>query len=149
VKPAGPELVAETYGDWVMRCQQVPDGRRCEVVQSVTAQGQAQPIALIALGREKKSDPMRVVVQLPTNVLIESGVNLVLVNGDVLVKAVIRRCAPFGCFADTQIDDGTIGKLKAEKEPASVKFKDAAERDIAFPVSLRGFQPALEALMRI
>ena len=63
-KPAGgPDMTTESYGDWIIRCQQVFDAKRCELSQTLVLQGQNAPIALIAFGREKKSDPLRMVIQ--------------------------------------------------------------------------------------
>jgi invasion protein IalB len=144
----GPDMTTETYGDWIMRCQTAAEGKRCEVSQSIVLQGQPNPIAQIAVGREKKSDPMRLVVQLPTNITFEGGVKTLLANGDSALDLSFKRCFPIGCFADAPLNDAVLSKLKAQTEPGSMKFKDGVEREISLPLSMRGFGTAVEALSR-
>lgn len=144
----GPDMTSETYGDWVIRCQQASDAKRCELSQTLVLQGQSAPIALIAFGREKKGDPLRMVIQLPTNVTFEGGVKASLANGEPAVDMTFRRCFPAGCFADANMTDALIAKLKGHSEPLSIKFKDGTEREISLPLSLKGFGPALDALLR-
>src|SRR5262245_58490833 len=62
-KPAGggPSFTTASYGDWILRCQQANGSRQCEVAQALLAQGQRDPIAVIAITR----DPARMAVQLP------------------------------------------------------------------------------------
>jgi invasion protein IalB len=145
---SGPDMTTETYGDWIIRCQQVQDAKRCEVSQTIMLQGQNSPIALIAFGREKKGDPLRMVVQVPTNVTFEGGVKTLTTGGEPVVDMVFRRCFPVGCFADAATTDAQISKLKTQPEPLNLKFKDGTEREISLPVSLKGFGSALDALAR-
>jgi len=143
-----PDMTSETYGDWIMRCQPSSEAKRCEVSQTIVVQGQNAPIALIAFGREKKGDPLHMVVQLPTNVTFEGGVKTHLSGGEAAVDMKFRRCFPTGCFADAPMTDAVVAKLKSQAEPLSIKFKDATEREISLPLSPRGLGPALDALSR-
>ena len=111
-------------------------------------QGQSAPIALIAFGREKKGEPLRMVVQLPTNITFESGVKTHLSGGEAAVDMKFRRCFPTGCFADASLTDAVITKLKGQAEPLSIKFKDGTEREISLPLSPKGLGSALDALSR-
>src|SRR5262245_43183032 len=143
-----PDMTSETYGDWIMRCQPSSETKRCEVSQTIVLQGQSAPIALIAFGREKKGEPLRMVVQLPTNITFESGVKTHLSAGEAAVDMKFRRCFPTGCFADAALTDAVVTKLKGQAEPLSIKFKDGTEREISLPLSPKGLGPALDALSR-
>jgi invasion protein IalB len=145
----GPDMTSETYGDWIVRCQPTTDAKRCEASQTIIIQGQSSPIALIAFGREKKGDPLRMVIQLPTNISFESGVKTHLSNGEAAVDMKFRRCFPVGCFADAQMTDAVLTKLKGQAEPLSIKFKDGTEREISLPFSPKGLGPALDALSKL
>jgi len=112
-------------------------------------QGQNSPIALIAFEREKKGEPLRMVIQLPTNITFESGVKTHLSGGEAAVDMKFRRCFPTGCFADAPMTDVVISQLKAQGDPLSIKFKDGTEREISLPFSPRGLGPALDALSRL
>lgn len=147
-KPAGPDMTSKTYGDWVLRCRQANAVKRCEVSQTIVIQGQANPLAMIAIGREKAGDPLRMVVQLPVNVAFEGGVKAMLADGTQGAELGYRRCLPAGCFADAGLDDAALGNLTRQSEPGLVKFKDAGNREIALPLSLKGLSMAVEALQR-
>ena len=54
-----PQLTTATFGDWVERCQRVnvsgETQRVCEVSTTVTAAGQNQPLAELAIGRRRRA----------------------------------------------------------------------------------------------
>src|SRR5690348_16533453 len=52
-----PTATTATYGDWVVRCSQSGDTQFCEVAQTIFLQGQQAPIAVVAIGRDKKTSP--------------------------------------------------------------------------------------------
>lgn len=145
---SGPDMTTETYGDWIMRCQKTNNARNCEVSQTIIMQGQSAPLALIAFGREKKGDPLRMVIRLPTNVSIDAGVKALTASGESFADLKFRRCFAVGCFSDTSMSDAQIGRLRSLTEPLSIKFKDGTEREISFPLSPKGIGPALDALSR-
>jgi invasion protein IalB len=60
---SAPSATTATYGDWVVRCAEQVGTRTCEAAQTIYAQGQQNPIALIAIGRDKEKSPMRLVLQ--------------------------------------------------------------------------------------
>lgn len=72
-----PQSTTAVFGDWGLRCvgprEGGPTQHICEVVQSIQVQGQAAPIAQIALGRLQKADPLRLTVVLPNNVSFAGG----------------------------------------------------------------------------
>jgi invasion protein IalB len=145
----GPDMTSETYGDWIMRCAPKAEAKPCEVSQTIMLQGQSTPIALIAFGRQKKGEPLRMVIQLPTNITLDGGVKAHTSKGDTTVDLKLRRCFPAGCFAEAPVTDAVLTKLKSQIEPLSVKFKDGTERDISLPFSPRGLAPALDALSKL
>lgn len=152
--PAGPEPTSTTasFGDWVLRCQKVENGpvtRVCEVAQSLTVQGQAQPVAQIAMGRASAKERMRLTVVMPVNVSFPSTPRLGL--GDKPEQAVTlawKRCLPMGCFADVELSDDLIKRLRSPVEGPRLSFMDAAGRDLALPFSLSGLPQALDALAK-
>ena len=67
-----PTSTSASFGDWVLRCQRVGNGAEmlhvCEVAQQIRAQDQQNPLAELAIGRLKKTDPLLLTVVLPVNV---------------------------------------------------------------------------------
>ena len=152
--PAGsPVQTTATYGDWVMRCAHTGEGgtgpQTCEIVQTLVLQGQQQPIAQVAVGSVDKTSPMRLTVVVPTAISFSKSATIVGVAGTAdLFDLVWRRCLPSGCFADIVLTPEAMKAMRARSEPANLVFRDAGERDITLPFSMRGFTLALDAMSK-
>ncbi|HEY7297095.1 MAG TPA: invasion associated locus B family protein [Xanthobacteraceae bacterium] len=142
---AGPSATSAVYGDWVVRCSQQAKARVCEVAQSIYLQGQQNPIALIAIGREKDNDPIRLVLQVPLNVTVSARATMSLRQGEPPIELKFERCIPAGCFAMLQPAEEAVRRLRAHSDPGRITYKDAADKDVGFQFSLRGLSPALDA----
>jgi invasion protein IalB len=143
-----PSMTTATYGDWVVRCSQRTEGRLCEAAQTLFVQGQPNPVAQIAVGREKPTEPIRLVVQLPVNVTFAGRLKITLKEGAPTIDLNIERCIPAGCFAEMQPADDALRQLRAYTEPAHMAYKDAGQHDVSWPFSLRGLPQALDALAK-
>jgi invasion protein IalB len=132
----------------VVRCSQSADTQVCEAAQTIYMQGQQAPIAVVAIGREKKTSPLRMVLQLPLNVNVATRAKIALKEGDAAIELNFENCIPTGCFAVVQPADDTMRRLRAYTEPGRISYKDASQRDIAFQFSLRGLSLALDALLK-
>lgn len=143
-----PQRTTATFEDWTLRCetQGNPPVKNCELVQAVTAPGQTQPITQIAIGRTNAKAPMKIVFQLPVNVWIETGVSFLIEAKGQPVTATLRWCNPAGCFADVDLSNDHVKRMRAATAQGRFGFKDAARRDINIPVSFKGFSAALDAL---
>jgi invasion protein IalB len=141
-----PQLTTATYDDWTVRCEMHDTVKSCEMEQ--TSQLQGQPVSQIALGRPSNGGPMRVVFQVPINVWLPAGVTLVLDDRDPGITGTFKRCVGNGCFADTELNDEMVRKLRARTANGKLLFKDATQRDVTIPVSFKGFGPAFDAMSR-
>ena len=149
---ADPSVTTAAFGDWTLRCEKpAPDKPQhiCEAVQTVQLRNQSAPIAQIAFGRSSSSDPMRLVVVLPVNILFPSSVKIGVVAKSKKKKDLVwRRCLPVGCFAENATPEAAIRRWRGETAQGRISYKDAAGRDMALPVSFRGMAQALDALAR-
>ena len=149
---ADPSVTTAAFGDWTLRCEKpAPDKAQhiCEAVQTVQLQNQPSPIAQIAFGRSSSTDPVRLVVVLPVNVLFPSPVRMGVGDKDPQgLDLVWRRCLPVGCFAENIAPDEAIRRWRGETGQGRISYKDAAGRDLALPISFRGMAQALDALAR-
>lgn len=145
-----PDNTTASYGDWVHRCQQGVGTRICEIVQTLQVQGQQGPVALIALGRPVKAEPLKIVVQVAPNIAFgpNAGVRLALGEKDEGVLAPYQRCIPGGCFAEIAMSEDLLKRWRAQSEGGQLRFIDAANRPVALPFSFRGFPAAADALSR-
>ena len=146
-----PQQTTATYEDWIVRCETQPGPpsvRICEMVQYTQAQGQAGVISQIAIGRPVKGQPIKVVFQVPLGVWLPSGVKLTAGAQDAGLAAPFKRCVAAGCFADLEVRDDAIRKLRAISEPGKLQFKDGTTKDVSVPVSCKGFGAAFDALAK-
>jgi len=146
-----PQTTIASYGDWVLRCQRVEtagkSARVCEVAEAIQVQGQAAPIAQLAIGRLSPGEPLHVTVVVPPAVSFPSSVRVDAKNGAPLTLE-WRRCLPGGCFADTLAKDEVLARWRGLSEAGQLTFKDASGQEIALPLSFRGLAQALDALAR-
>jgi len=140
-----------TYEDWTLRCEtrtEPPNQKVCEIVQSTQMQGQGAVVTQIAIGRPSKGEPLKVLLQVPINVWLPTGVRLVYAEKEAPLNAIFKRCLPAACLADTDIKDDIVKKLRGLTENGKLEFKDAAQRDVAIPVSFKGFVQAFDNMSR-
>lgn len=150
---ATPERTTASFGDWVLRCERpaTPVGaqRICEVAQSIMVQGQQAPIAQLAVGRIQRTDPLKVTLVLPSNVLLTAVPKIAAEDKDgQLVDFAWQRCLPGGCFADLVLRDDFSRRLRARTEPGRIEFRDGTGQEIRLPFSTRGLAQALDALAK-
>jgi invasion protein IalB len=146
-----PQRTTATYGDWVLRCEVTagpPPQKNCDMEQLAQVQGQAQPISRVAIPLPPKGEPAKLFVQLPINVSFMAPVKIVADGKDPGITTPFRRCVPAGCFAELELKDDLQKKFRAAAEPGKIMFKDAADRDVAIPLSFKGFAQAFEALLK-
>ncbi|WP_100962151.1 invasion associated locus B family protein [Bosea sp. FBZP-16] len=144
-----PDNTAATYGDWILRCQQSVAARVCEIVQTLEQQGQRGPIALVAIGRPVKSEPIKLVIQVPPNLALGDKVSVrVVVAEKDEALAVFQRCLPGGCFAEATLSDDAFKRWRGLSEAGQMRYLDAGKREVTLPLSFRGFPAAAEALLR-
>lgn len=149
--PAAPERTAASFGDWLLRCENVAaqPQRVCEVAHMLVAQGQTAPIAQVAIGRQAPGELERLTVVLPPNIAIGVKPSIVTVRtGAVPFELTWQRCLPGACFASAEIPSAVIGDLAAQPEPGKIVFRNGADRDMVLPLSFRGLSQALAALAK-
>lgn len=154
----GPERTAAQFGDWTVQCVTVPQGGRriCEMAQTVQDQQRQQPIAVIAVGRAARDQPLKLAVRVPVNVRVSDPARLVLEGpagpANEPVALPFQRCSiqPVGCFAEAELRDDALRRLRTRPadRPGRVAWRDVAGAEIAVPVSFRGFAAAWDALQK-
>jgi invasion protein IalB len=145
-----PDRTTASFGDWVLRCDRradvTPPQRFCELGQTVQRQGEAGPQAQLAVGRILPTDPIRITLLLPINVAFDKGPKL---TGDTTsLDLAWVRCLPTGCFANGIVSDDVLRKLRTIKDAGRIEYRDGTGREVALPISFRGFGEALDAFNR-
>jgi invasion protein IalB len=150
---AEPNSTLANFGDWALRCQRLGNGaetqRVCEVAQQIRAQDQQSPVAELAIGRLKKTDPLRLTVVLPVNVTFSNAPSF---SADGKAPEPLdlgwRKCLPGGCIADALLKDDVLRHWKTQANAGRITWTDAAGRDLAIGLSFRGLTQALDALSK-
>lgn len=143
-----PQRTTATYQDWTVRCEVKGTAKTCEMAQAMQIQGQSQPVTQVAIGQQSKTAPLKIVFQVPINVWLPVGVKLVINDKDQGIVANYGRCVPGACFADADIKDDQIKKLKGAAENGKLQFQDAAQQVVSIPVSFKGFDQAYDAMQK-
>ncbi len=157
---SSPDRTMAVFADWVVRCEtrpasgSTPATRLCEMAQTTQDQRQ-QPVAVLAIGRTTKGEPLRLVAQVPVNLQVGPPAKLVLDipnrPAEAPLTVAFRNCAPRGCFAELELrDEAVLRRLRSRPAEAAgrLEWKDAGGGDASIPVSFRGFSAALDALTK-
>lgn len=114
-----------------------------------------QPIAQIVIGRASRTDPYRMLVQVPLELRVEQPARILT---DPAAPATEGLSLPFrlcstargGCFAELEnIPAAQINRMRARAEnQGRLDFRDGAGREIQILFTFRGFGQALDALAR-
>lgn len=150
---AEPSSTSASYGNWIMRCQRLGDGadaeRVCEVAQLIRAQDQQNPVAEVAIGRLKKTDPLYLTIVLPVNIAFPTPPSLSLNGEDVdRLNFVWLKCLPGGCYANALLTDDVVRHWKDETDARRITWNDGSGRESAVGLSFNGLGSALDALNR-
>ena len=83
-----------------------------------------QPVAVLAIGRTAKGEPLRLVAQVPVNLQVGPPVKLVLDIPNRPAKAPLtvafRHCTLRGCFAEFELrDEAVLRRLRARPAEAA------------------------------
>lgn len=149
--PQTPQQTTATYEDWIVRCETLagpPAQKSCEMVQFTHVKGQQAALTQIAIGRPVKGQPVKLVIQVPLGVWLPTGIRFVPGAGEAGLPTTFKRCVQAGCFADTDLKDDMVRKLRATKTAGKIEFKDAGQKDVGLPVSFNGFGAAYDALAK-
>jgi invasion protein IalB len=147
-----PQRTTASYGDWVVRCETQtgpPPQKACDMEQLAQVQGQTSPISRVAIPLPAKGEPLKLFVQLPVNASLVAPIRITTDAKDAGISTPFRRCVPAGCFGELELKDDVQKKFRAATEAAGkIQFKDAGERDVAIPLSFKGFAQAFDALLK-
>ena len=148
-----PSSTSASYGDWIMRCQRLGDGadveRVCEAAQLIHAQDHQNPVAEVAIGRLKKTDPLHLTIVLPVNIAFPTPPRLSANGKDVDgLNFVWLKCLPGGCYANALLTDDVVRRWKDETDARRIIWNDGSGRESAVGLSFNGLGSALDALNR-
>jgi invasion protein IalB len=146
-----PQRTTATYGDWVVQCEtqaQQPHEKVCDMAQVAQVQGKNLPFSRVAIAHPTKGQPVKLVVQVPVNASFSKNVRIQTGDADPGIAAPFALCTPNGCFADFDIKDDMMKKLRAASGAGRLSFAEAGGHDVTVPLSFNGFAQAFDALAK-
>ena len=149
--PTNQPVKSEQHGDWVLSCNKLnaQTPQTCELVQTITLNGQKAPFAQIAIGRPKADMPIQLTVLVPQNVSFPSVVKVYTDDKDrAPLDVAWARCMPMGCFANIPMKEDVQKRWSSLETQGRVIFKAGNGQDIAIPISFKGLKGAIEALSK-
>ncbi|MDR2874536.1 MAG: invasion associated locus B family protein [Methylobacillus sp.] len=147
--PGGASSVRETYDDWMVSCATPQDKDKqttkiCAIAQEQSDSQSRQRVLLVELLPGKGSAKATLV--LPFGLDIQKGVTLQLDDGKVGATQRFRTCFPIGCVVELTLDSATLAAYNKGKQlkinATAAAAEGSAGKDVAFSVSLKGFQTA-------
>jgi invasion protein IalB len=57
-----------------------------------------------------------------------------------------KRCLPAACFADVELKDDLIKKIRDASDQGTLEFDDSNARPVKVPVSFKGLAQAFDAM---
>ena len=151
-QPATAQVVqGEKSGDWTKGCIGAPRNQpqaaeQCFIFQRLFPPGSEQAAATIAVGRPAPDKPLLASLTVPLGVNLPAGIT-VWVEGD--EKAVRRPpllfCVKAGCEANMRMDETMLTAFRRHLNGV-MSFSMVDGRQVALPISLRGFTNALTFL---
>jgi invasion protein IalB len=148
---AAQERTTATYDNWVVQCETVPgppSRKSCEMAQVAQVQGRNTPFSRVAIEQPVRGKPVKLLVQVPVNVLAQSDVHIQIGATDQGLTGPFDHCLPVGCFAEFDLSEDTVRRLRAASGTGKVTYKIANGREISIPLSFKGFDQAYAALVK-
>ena len=147
-----PQRTTATYDDWVVQCQAAQNGtppeKVCDMAQMTQVQGKNIPFSRVAILRPVKGQPVKLIAQLPVNASFSTSVRIQLGESDSGLAAPFARCVPAGCFAEFDIKEDVMQKLRSASGAGKLSFADSTGHDVTVPLSFKGFGQAFDALVK-
>jgi invasion protein IalB len=148
-----PQRTTASYANWVLTCDTQagpPTQKTCEILQVVQAQSQGRtvPFSRIAVIPPVKGQPIKLIIQVPTNVTLSTNVRIQTADADPGVATPFARCAPTGCFVDFELKDDVLKKFRAASGNGKISYADVAGHEVVVPLSFSGFNQAFDALAK-
>lgn len=111
-------------------------------------QGKNVPFSRVAFSHPQKGQPIRLLVQVPVNVSFGTNVRIQTSDADPGIAVPFARCVPIGCFAEFEIKDDTLKKLRVASGSGKLSFANSTGHDVTVPFSFNGFNQAFDALLK-
>jgi invasion protein IalB len=91
-----------------LSCTIAPDpaaSKSCGLTQVQKIQGHPTAISQIGIGRNARSDPLKISIEITANAWMQSGIKLIANENTTIISAQFRWCTSTRCLADADLSD--------------------------------------------
>lgn len=136
-----PTSLVENYGDWSVRCQTKNEARECAFSQ--TQLNTSSQRVLAAELRPQADGSLRGSLVLPFGLRLADGATFAVDDLPPGKPAPFRTCLPVGCVVALIFTEKVASSLRVGKTLKITAKSSESGADVAFSVSLNGFETAL------
>lgn len=149
VLPVGQTYVAETHGDWEIRCIRAEEGQPepCQMYQLLVDEngGAVAEFNIFDLPDEGQVVAGATIVT-PLDTLLQPGIRLRVDEGN-WSEFPFAFCQPIGCFARLGLTEGNVDAFRSGTDAfVALVPLPAPDQVVQLQASLRGFTAGFEAL---
>ena len=139
----------QKFGYWVVSCQADTEkgGRRCVLIQSVRVieierKHQLMSTSVGYFGKDRR---LGVFFTLPLGLYLPAGVTFKVDGSDDIKRLPYQLCNRNGCRASFPLDDRWLALFKHGLK-GTVTVRTLRDKDLAIPLSLKGFTKGVKAI---
>jgi invasion protein IalB len=139
----------QNFKDWARKCEK-PQGAKekiCFIFQQVSSGEDDKILADAAITYLPKAKKPVMIITLPLGVFLPAGIMLKIDDDNETAQAPFLQCINIGCRTRLQLTDKLITKMKGGNKMI-VAFYTQEQKQLAFPISLRGFTAAIGSIKK-
>lgn len=141
----GPSSFSETYGDWVVSCQQAQTGLFCEMSQELRQQETNQRVLRAGLVATEGGQTIGTFI-VPFGLSIADGAAMLVDEDRPIGSMGFRTCIPAGCVLRTSFGEDALTTLEAGAQLQIILQRLDGAEALSISLSLTGFTAALGRL---
>ena len=144
----GPSSLSETYDDWRVACVAAAENKKqCAFSQGQVSQN-GQRVLTVEL-TPADDGGLKGVLVMPFGLNLDKGVTFSVDDTPPGKPSRFRTCLPGGCIVRLTFTAATTAALKQGTALKLGAFASDTEKDVAFSISLKGFNQALERTIQL
>jgi invasion protein IalB len=147
--PGGASSVQETYQDWRVTCAQREGANPTCAMSQTQANQKGQRVLAIELTTADSGKTIHGNLVLPFGLLLDAGAALQVDAGKRGAANRFSTCLPSGCIVPLTFEAATMTALRAGQKLIVHAHALDGQRDMNFPISLKGFAPALDRTIQL
>jgi invasion protein IalB len=89
---------------------------------------------------------VKLTAQVPLNIQLAGNIRIQVSDADRGLTVPFGTCVPAGCFAEFELKDDALRKLRAATGSGKLSYKTTNGQPVVIPVLFKGFARALDAL---